>query len=313
MLSIFATQIHMDILQANQYIARLDAEAEHHSVAFSAGRTMRWRVFGKADAAVPLVLIHGGHGSWLHWIRNIELLARDHRLFVPDLPGAGDSDDAPDGAGIQTMVDVVIAALDKLFGSSRSIDLAGFSFGGIVSAYVAAQRGAVRRLALLGSPGSDTPSRRKGEMMRWKNAPADEQNAALRNNLLTHMMYAECNVDALAFRSYADAVKATRFRGRGMAHGVPLIEILKPYANPVLFMYGEHDVICTPQLARDKLTSASSQRECRIVADSGHWVQLEGGETVNAALKQWFGHDIGCETKVSMPSANPSYATAFIG
>ena len=271
---------------------------------------MRWRVFGKADAAVPLVLIHGGHGSWLHWIRNIELLARDHRLFVPDLPGAGDSDDAPDGAGIQTMVDVVIAALDKLFGSSRSIDLAGFSFGGIVSAYVAAQRGAVRRLALLGSPGSDTPSRRKGEMMRWKNAPADEQNAALRNNLLTHMMYAERNVDALAFRAYADAVKATRFRGRGMAHGVPLNEILKPYANPVLFMYGEHDVICTPQLARDKLASASSQRECRIVADSGHWVQLEGGETVNAALKQWFSRDIGCETKVSTSSANPSYATA---
>lgn len=300
----------MDIPQANQYIARLNAEAEHRPVSFAEGRSMRWRIFGKENAARPLVLIHGGHGSWLHWIRNIEVLSRNHLLLVADLPGAGDSDDAPDNAGIQTMVDVVIAALDKLLGPDRIIDLAGFSFGGIVSAYVAAQRGAVRRLALLGSPGSETPSRRKGEMVRWKNLAATEQNAALRNNLLTHMMYADHNVDALAFRAYADPVIATRFRGRGMAHGVPLNEILEPYANPVLFMYGEHDVICTPQLAIDKLTNVPLRRQCQVVAGCGHWVQFEGAEAVNAALIPWFAYDVDCSATRSAAPAMPEYAAA---
>jgi 2-hydroxy-6-oxonona-2,4-dienedioate hydrolase len=281
----------MDIPQANQTITRLDTEAEHRSAAFDADRVMRWRIFGSSSAtAAPLVLIHGGHGNWLHWIRNIETLSRDRRIYVVDLPGYGDSDDPPElDASVQIIAGFVITALDTLFARSQMIDLAGFSYGGLVSAYIAAQRGAVRRLALLGSPGSETPARRTGEMQRWRNADAAGQEAALRNNLLAHMMYAPKNVDALAFRAYADGVRAARFRGRGMAHGVPLNTILTPYHNPVLFLYGEHDVICQPEQAKVNLSNAAARRECRLIAGSGHWVALEGADDVNDALVAWFG------------------------
>jgi pimeloyl-ACP methyl ester carboxylesterase len=276
----------MDILQANQYIARLDDNAEHRSVPFSAGRVMRWRVLGKGD---PLVLIHGGHGSWLHWIRNIETLSRDHLVFVPDLPGFGDSDDPPAGSGIQTIVDAVITSLDSLLGGRCAINLAGFSLGGVVSARVAVQRGAVRRLALLGSPGSGTPRRPRDQLVHWRNTDEAAQDAALRHNLLAHMMYAENSVDALAFRAYVDATKATRFRSRGSAHSVTLEEILTPYTDPVLFMYGEHDVICTPEMAKSSLTNAIAYRECRVIPSGGHWVQLERADDVNDELARWFG------------------------
>ena len=276
----------MDILQANQHIARLDHNARHRSVPFAEGRVMRWRIFGQGD---PLVIIHGGHGSWLHWIRNIEALSRDHLLLVPDLPGFGDSDDPPAGSGMQTIVDALITSLDTVLGDRCVIDLAGFSFGGVVSARVALQRGAVRRLALLGSPGSATPRRSRDPLMRWRNADEAAQNTALRHNLLAHMMYAESNVDALAFRAYADSIKGARFRSRGSAHRVPLKEILAPYPDPVLFLYGEHDVICTPEMARISLANATAHRECRVVAGGGHWIQFERADEVNAALTHWFG------------------------
>ncbi len=289
----------MDILQANQHIARLEHNAEQRSVAFSEGRVIRWRIFGKGD---PLVIVHGGHGSWLHWVRNIEALSRNHRVLVPDLPGFGDSDDAPAGAHIETIVDALITSLDALLGGRHIIDLAGFSFGAVVSARVAVQRGAVRRLALLGSPGSVTPRRPCSELIRWRNPDEAVQNAALRHNLLAHMMYADGNVDALAFRAYADAVKTARFRSRGDAHRVPLAELLAPHSGPVLFLYGEHDVICTPELAQHKLTNAMAHRECRVIPGGGHWIQLERAHAVNDALARWFGADVTLQSEMAVMS-----------
>lgn len=290
----------MDIAQADQHIARLDASAEHRSAPFLGGRVMRWRVFGRGG---PLVLIHGGHGSWLHWIRNIEALSSDHLVLVPDLPGFGDSDDPPAGSGIQTIVDAVITSLDSLLGGRCAVNLAGFSFGGVVSARVAVQRGAVRRLALLGSPGSGTPRRPRAQLVRWRNTDEAAQDVALRHNLLAHMMHAENNVDALAFRAYVDAIKATRFRSRGSAHSVTLEEILTPYTDPVLCMYGEHDVICTPEMAKTSLTNAIASRECRVIPGGGHWVQLERANQVNDELARWFGAGAAIQP-MALPSQN---------
>lgn len=275
----------MDTAQAREYIERLDALAEHRSVPFSPGRTLRWRIFGKGE---PLVLLHGGHGSWLHWIRNIEALSRDRSVVVADLPGYGDSDDLPPGANMQTVVDAVVTALDALFGERYTIDLAGFSYGGVVSARIAAQRGNVRRLALLGSPGSATAQRPRARLIRWRDAEGAAQDAALRHNLLAHMLFDETSADALAFKAYVDALKAARFRGRALAGAVPLEEILAAFSNPTLFIWGEHDVTATPALIKDSLTAAMPNRALRIVSRGGHWIQFECADEVNAELMRWF-------------------------
>jgi pimeloyl-ACP methyl ester carboxylesterase len=279
----------MNTTQARQYIERLDTAAEHRSVPFATGRSMRWRIFGSGD---PLVLVHGGHGSWLHWIRNIEALSQRHSLFVPDLPGFGASDDLPEGSDILTIVDAVIATLDSLVGHGSKVDVAGFSFGAVVSARVAVKRGAIRRLALMGSPGSKTPPRPRAQLVRWRSTDAAAQDAALRHNLLAHMMYAEQSADALAFLAYVDAIRATRFRGRGSAHKIPLKDLLAPRTGPTLFLYGEHDVICTPELARHTLADAHASREFRVIPGSGHWVQLEAAGAINSELARWFGADV---------------------
>ena len=75
--------------EAQQTIAGLDSKACRQYIAHQ-GCTVYWRRFGDGP---PLVLIHGGHGNWMHWIRNIEVLAQEHTLWIPDLPGFGDSTD----------------------------------------------------------------------------------------------------------------------------------------------------------------------------------------------------------------------------
>jgi pimeloyl-ACP methyl ester carboxylesterase len=103
------------------------------------------------------------------------------------------------------------------------------------------------------------------------------------------MMFSETHVDALAFRAYADAVKATRFRSRGSAHRAVLEDILAAYADPVLFIYGEHDRTCTPEMLKNSLTNAAAQRQCRVIPGGGHWVQFERADEVNVELARWFG------------------------
>jgi len=88
--------------------------------------TMVWRTWGSGP---PLVLLHGSHGSWAHWIRNVDDLASFRQIWVPDLPGCGESTPPPrldDGAHVAELLPPV---LDELLGSRFPIDVVGFSMG----------------------------------------------------------------------------------------------------------------------------------------------------------------------------------------
>jgi 2-hydroxy-6-oxonona-2,4-dienedioate hydrolase len=39
----------------------------------------------ECGAGEPIVLLHGGHGSWQHWVRNVEALAQHGHVYVPDM------------------------------------------------------------------------------------------------------------------------------------------------------------------------------------------------------------------------------------
>src|SRR5688500_7346054 len=85
---------------------RVLALARRHATPCGDGELV-WHVWGD-DADDPLVLLHGGSGSWTHWIRNVEALAAaGRRVLAADLPGCGDSAVHPgnkDAAGIMTVL-----------------------------------------------------------------------------------------------------------------------------------------------------------------------------------------------------------------
>jgi hypothetical protein len=62
------------------WIDQHESRAVRHSVDVG-DHQVSWRQYGDASGE-PLLLIHGGHGSWMHWAHNIDVLAEKFSLFV---------------------------------------------------------------------------------------------------------------------------------------------------------------------------------------------------------------------------------------
>lgn len=269
--------------EAKALIAHLEAQAQRHFFE-CAGRRVCWRSFG---AGPPLVLVHGGHGSWLHWVRNIEALAGDFTVWVPDLPGYGDSDKAGP-AGWADLLDATQASLDTLIGADTMINLVGFSFGGLVAAHMAARRPKIGRLALLGPGGHSGPRRPRGDLLNWRNA-GDEaaQAACMRHNLAMHMLHDPARIDAMAVRVHTDSCLRTTFRSKEISRAGGLLAALDQHGADLLLAWGEHDVTAEPALAARTLTHGHPRRQAHIVPAAGHWVQYEAAQEINRLLLNW--------------------------
>lgn len=267
----------------------LQSSGSRHTVE-QEGCTVCWHRFGDGP---PLVLLHGGHGNWMHWVRNIEALAKAHTLWIPDMPGFGESGDlagephAPER--LQRLVKVLGATLDALIGPQTAFDLAGFSFGGLVAAHVAVQRPRLRRLALLGTTGHGGPRGQTVELLDWRLPDRAAMRAALRHNLGAFMLHAHENMDALAMEVHERACVSTRFRSKAFSRAAGLEHLIGALSQPVLLLWGEHDVTAAQpaQIAR-QLADDRTRCEWHVLPAAGHWVQYEAHAQVNALLLQWF-------------------------
>ena len=87
---------------------------------------MVWHVWGQGPS---VVLLHGGSGSWTHWVRNLEALLRSgHRVLAPDMPGFGDSAAPPDGQDADVLPHWIEKGVEVLLGR-QTFDLGGASVG----------------------------------------------------------------------------------------------------------------------------------------------------------------------------------------
>ena len=112
---------------------------------------MVWRIWG---AGPPLVLLHGGYGSWTHWIRNVLPLSHAFTVIAPDLPGLGELATPPEPHTAEGLARILVDGLDIILPRQERLHLAGFSFGGVLGGHVAALLGArVRAFTVVGSNG----------------------------------------------------------------------------------------------------------------------------------------------------------------
>ena len=153
---------------------------------------MVWRAWGAPQAGAAgrsLVLLHGGSGSWTHWARNIDALVdAGRRVWIPDLPGFGDSARPPSGGDADAIAPVVEDGLAQLFGDT-ACELVGFSLGALVtSLLVAANPARASRIVLVGAPALGIARPRELLLRSWAHlAPGPAQDAMVRANLAALM------------------------------------------------------------------------------------------------------------------------------
>jgi len=161
------------------------------------GRQVVWHAWGDGPA---LILLHGGYGNWLHWVRNITFFARTWRVLVPDLPGSGESDAPSAAESVEDFAEPVWKGLDDLLDKQTPMVIVGFSFGGLVATSLAL-RGAkrVRQLVLVASGGLVEHRQATAGLRSWKRIEdADERRDIHRNNLCALMLHDPHKLDALA-------------------------------------------------------------------------------------------------------------------
>ncbi|MBO9513880.1 MAG: alpha/beta hydrolase [Variovorax sp.] len=239
----------------------------------------------------PLVLLHGGHGSWMHWVRNIGKLSRHFRVIAPDLPGFGDSDDFAldphDPGRLEHLLTCLRLGVEQLV-PAGPLHLAGFSFGGATAGMLAPRLPNLQRLALMGCGGHGGPRRDKEPLLNWRTVSGAARQAAYRQNLQAFMLSDPAAANALALQVHAWSCERTRFRSKGVSRGTMLLDALKDFDKPVFMAWGEDDVTAVPEEAAKTLTQGKASRDWTIIARAGHWVQFEKADEINTLLISWF-------------------------
>ena len=250
---------------------------------------MIWRVWGSGP---PLVLLHGGYGSWMHWIRNVLVLARRFTVIAPDLPGLGESATPSEPHSAEELARIIIDGLATILPGGERFHLAGFSFGGVLGGHVAASLGEqVRGFTIVGSNGLGLP-RQPTELERQKpGGTVEELLTIAKHNLGVLMIADKDKIDDLAvYIQYTNAPRG-RVRSRRFSRAGTLIQALPRVTAQLSGIWGGRDAGAYPYLDERKRALGEIQPGLRfeIIPGAGHWVAYEAADRFNPILAEIAG------------------------
>ncbi len=259
-------------------IFRIESLAQKHRSPNGSGH-MLWHVWGQGP---PLVLLHGGFGSWLHWLRVIPGLAGRFTLYAATMPGFGESDDLPEPSTPAHLADIVSDGIDCLLPAGERFHLLGFSFGGIVGGLVAARHGErMMSLTFSGSGGMGLTRNPMPRLHNWRAAETPAARLAAHRSNLEQLMIADPGrIDELAV--YIQNWNTQRGRVRTYAYRQLdlLREPLRQVRGRLMGLYGGCDAITRGHLAERiaYLSAIQPDTVFREIEGAGHWACYEAPE-----------------------------------
>lgn len=266
------------------------AQAQRVAHAHAGGSTVlhHWAP-AQPNGLAPLVLFHGGSGSWTHWVRSIgPLLEAGHDVWAVDLPGFGASDVPPGVVDADGMLPTLADVLQTLF-PLQAVRLVGFSFGGMTAGMLAAAYPhLVQQLVVVGAPGIGLTSKHPFRLKGWRHlADPREQLSNHVFNLGELMVHDRAVIDRDTVALHVANVQRDQLPRRRISSTDVLVRALAQVECPVAAIYGACDALYPGTLGEVESLMATHARQwqgMRRIAGAGHWVQYEQPAAFHTAL-----------------------------
>lgn len=262
----------------------------------------RWYVrmsqIHRADAAVPIVLVHGFGVSSAYFEPLAERLAVTHDVYAPDLPGHGGTDTPSAPLGVGGLAEALAAWLDTM--RLERCDLLGHSLGCQIAVELALRRPEiVRRLVLVGPPMDPRARRLRGLLPRFVAGGVGEPfGLTLRLAKDYARMGTRLAPELRAMLSY------------------PLERTLPSTAPvPVLLVRGARDRVATQRWV-DELFAASSNVRVVTIPGAAHALHYSHPDALAACVRSFLdggapsrahrgGHSVAGSSRRIVPSGVP--------
>ncbi|MGI9388886.1 MAG: alpha/beta fold hydrolase [Boseongicola sp.] len=261
-----------------------DAAAVRHETPCGAG-SMVWRKWGSGP---PVIMCHGGSGSWTHWCKTIPVQSRTHTLWVPDLPGLGDSASPTDLSHPAGSAEAFNIGVRQLIPRDQRPRIVAFSFGCHISSLAMYALGDyIRDFLIIGTSALGRTDRPIMDFPKERSGMTDEERAEVHRGVLEMLMFHRSErVDDLAIALQAENVTKARFRSRIHSHTDNVKRAVDRMKIPLRSIWGAKDVVGYPDVETvlGILGKNHPEMVATVIPDAGHWVMYEKGDEFNDAL-----------------------------
>lgn len=250
-----------------------------------------WRSWGKGK---PLILLHGGYGSWAHWIKQAIPFSKNYNVLIPDMPGFGESEDLTLPHTPEKISANIAETLLKLISPEETPIICGFSFGGLIAGHLSynlIERGLNPEKLILVGPGG--LGAKRGEMRnmiaRHSKMSEEEIYQAHKTNLEILMMHDATKVDDWSIHIQKQNTDAHRIKSRPISSTDTLARILEKQDVPLFLLWGEKDASVGVYL-EDRMSilrDINSKVRFHVEYNLGHWIMYENDVIFNKILNNF--------------------------
>ncbi|HLY40081.1 MAG TPA: alpha/beta hydrolase [Terracidiphilus sp.] len=245
------------------------------------GIRVHYYVMGPKDGP-PVVLVHGLGGRAEDW-RNLApyLKKAGYRIYVPDLPGYGQSERPGDFSySIPDEAEVVVGFFDKL--DLQRVDLIGWSMGGWIVQWVAARHPErVKKLMVLDSAG--IRARPTWNTALFTPTTADEL-ARLDDLLMPNPPHLPAFIARDVLRVSREHAWVIQKALRSMLTGDDVTDTMLPEMKmPILIVWGSEDHI-TPLSEGNEMKRLAPHAELDVIGGCGHLAPVQCSREIAPAM-----------------------------
>jgi pimeloyl-ACP methyl ester carboxylesterase len=244
-----------------------------------------WHLFGEGR---PVVFLHGGMGSWAHFIRNIPALSRAMTMLVPDIPGHMRSAMPPEPYTPESIAQILVDGVHEILGPSPRWSVVGFSFGSAIAGHVARLGGNRVETFVMTSPGGlGLPRGRIDGIQRGRGLPDDAARFAIhRRNLEVSMFADPAHVDDLAVYVHMQAAECAKLHSAPISFSDTMQACLPQVSATLAAIWGAQDPASSPYMDVRRAFIRGVQPAARLVEidNASHWVPYEQSDAYNAVL-----------------------------